>query len=186
MTIQQTIIVKQLFPLAVLSFSEYTANVSSNIFAEATPELESSTTPLMLTGIAGPDFALTRDFLVMQDDQINVINAYKNQNMEMEDNQSEGVAICNALPSVTEDLNKEKMPDEGIQQITKEVPPPDKKKTVEKKDVRRSKRHITDKKDFCKYYIIRTRVSRKCDTGYLRIGAFCRVRRVRRQLHQRR
>lgn len=128
------------------------------IFTEATPELESSATPLMLTGITGTDFALTRDFLVMQDDQINVINTFKNQNMEIEDNQSEGVTICNALPSVTEDLNKENnnesVPecDKEIQQITEETPPPEKKKVVEKKDVRRSRRHITDKKDFCKCF----------------------------------
>lgn len=127
-----------------------------NIFTETTPELESSATPLMLAGIPGTDFTLTRDFLVMQDDQINVINTFKNQNMEIEDNHV-------TLPSVTEGANKENnnfiMPecDKEVQQIIKyeqitkesslEV---EKKKTVEKKDVRRSKRLITDKKDFCK------------------------------------
>lgn len=117
----------------------------------------------MLTGIAGTDFTLTRDFLVMQDDQINVINTFKNQNIEIEDNQGEenveDVTICNTLPSVTEDykVNKENNNesvlecDKEIQQITEEASPSEKKKTVEKKDVRRSKRHITDKKDFCKY-----------------------------------
>ncbi|XP_014468242.1 PREDICTED: PR domain zinc finger protein 10-like isoform X2 [Dinoponera quadriceps] len=125
------------------------------LMQESAPELESSSTPLMLTGIAGTDFALSRDFLVMQDDQINVINTFKNQNMEIEDNQSEGVSICNALPPVTEGLNKEdnnesvlEICDKEIQQITKEAPPSEKKKTIEKKDVRRSKRRITDKKDF--------------------------------------
>ncbi|XP_011144676.1 PR domain zinc finger protein 10-like [Harpegnathos saltator] len=126
------------------------------LMQENAPELESSTTPLMLTGIAGTDFALTRDFLVMQDDQINVINTFKNQNIDIEDNQSEGVAMCNTLPPVTEDYkvnkdsNNESVPecDKEIQQITEEASPEKKKKTVEKKEVRRSKRHITDKKDF--------------------------------------
>lgn len=113
----------------------------------------------MLTGIAGTDFALTRDFLVMQDDQINVINTFKNQNMEIEDNQSEdSVAICNTLSTVTEDYkaNKENNNesvsnecDKEVQQITEEASS-EKRKIVEKKDVRRSKRHITDKKNFCK------------------------------------
>lgn len=105
----------------------------------------------MLTGIPGTDFALTRDFLVMQDDQINVINTFKNQNMEIEHSHV-------ALPSVIEDANKENnnliLPecDKEIQQITRNVSPSEKKKSIEKKDVRRSKRHITDKKDLCKYY----------------------------------
>lgn len=122
------------------------------IFAETAPELESSATPLMLTGIPGTDFALTRDFLVMQDDQINVINTFKNQNIEeLEDNPI-------ILPSITEDANKENnklaLPEcnKEIRQIAKEPPSKEKekKKIVEKKDIRRSKRHITD---FCKYNI---------------------------------
>lgn len=117
---------------------------------ETAPELESSATPLMLTGIPGTDFALTRDFLVMQDDQINVINTFKNQNIDMEDNPI-------TLPSIAEDANKENnnlaLPDcdKEIQQIIKRPLSTEKKKIVEKKDVRRSKRHIADKKDFCKY-----------------------------------
>lgn len=105
----------------------------------------------MLTGIPGTDFTLTRDFLVMQDDQINVINTFKNQNMEIENSHV-------ALPPVIEDANKENnnliMPecDKEIQQITRNISPIEKKKSIEKKDVRRSKRHITDKKDLCKYY----------------------------------
>lgn len=119
-------------------------------FTETAPELESSATPLMLTGIPGTDFTLTRDFLVMQDDQINVINTFKNQNIDMEDNPI-------TLPSITEDANKENnnlaLPDcdKEIQQIIKRPLSTEKKKIVEKKDVRRSKRHIADKKDFCKY-----------------------------------
>jgi hypothetical protein len=37
----------------------------------------------MLTGIPGSDLSLTRDFLVMQEDQINVINSIKlNSNLD--------------------------------------------------------------------------------------------------------
>ncbi|XP_011165614.2 PR domain zinc finger protein 10 isoform X1 [Solenopsis invicta] len=126
------------------------SSVSSELILmqETAPELESSATPLMLTGIPGTDFALTRDFLVMQDDQINVINTFKNQNIEMEDNPI-------TLPPITEDANKENnnlvLPecDKEIQQIAKDPLSIEKKKVIEKKDVRRSKRHITDKKDFC-------------------------------------
>ncbi|XP_033230926.1 PR domain zinc finger protein 10-like isoform X2 [Belonocnema kinseyi] len=49
----------------------------------ATPELEPSAPPLMLTGLPGSDFALARDFLVMHDDQISVMNSFKNQNIEI-------------------------------------------------------------------------------------------------------
>ncbi|KAL0119453.1 hypothetical protein PUN28_007740 [Cardiocondyla obscurior] len=117
------------------------------LMQETAPELESSATPLMLTGISGTDFALTRDFLVMQDDQINVINTFKNQNIELEDNPI-------TLPSIIEDANKENnnlvLPEDvkEIQQNAKEPPSTKKEKIVEKKDIRRSKRHITDKKDF--------------------------------------
>lgn len=119
------------------------------MFAEATPELESSTTPLMLAEIPSTDFTLTRDFLVMQDDQINVINTFKNQNIEIEDSHV-------VLPSVTEETNKENDEamlecDKKIPQVVKESSPVEKRKVVDKKDVRRSKRHITDKKEFCKY-----------------------------------
>lgn len=62
------------------------------------------------------------------------------------------------LPPITEDANKENnnlaLPecDKEIRQIAKEPPSTEKKKIVEKKDiVRRSKRHITDKKNLCKY-----------------------------------
>jgi len=138
----------------LLSFNLYIT------FAETAPELESSATPLMLTGIPGTDFALTRDFLVMQDDQINVINSFKNQNIEMEDNPI-------ILPSITEDANKENNNlvlsecDREIQPIIKEPLSTEKKKIVEKKDIRRSKRHIIDKKDFCNYNIYSKHIMNK-------------------------
>ncbi|EZA51044.1 hypothetical protein DMN91_003264 [Ooceraea biroi] len=120
------------------------ANSELILMQETTPELESSATPLMLTGIPSTDFTLTRDFLVMQDEQINVINSFKNQNMEMEENHV-------ALSSTTDGANKENnnliVPECDKEQFSKETSPAE-KKAVEKKDVRRSKRHITDKKDF--------------------------------------
>lgn len=103
----------------------------------------------MLTGIPGTDFTLARDFLVMQDDQINVISAFKNQNMEMEDNHI-------SLPIATENSNKENSNqfisecDRNTRQNTKELISTEKKKTIEKKDLRRSKRFIIDKKSSCK------------------------------------
>lgn len=124
-------------------------NVSVNLnwyFAETTPELEPSATPLMLTGIPSTDFTLARDFLVMQDEQINVINSFKNQNIGIEDNQID-------LTSVTNGANKENnnltVLECDREQFPKATSPAEKKKTLERKDVRRSKRHITDKKDFC-------------------------------------
>jgi len=117
-------------------------------FTETAPELESSATPLMLTGIPSTDFTLTRDFLVMQDEQINVINSFKNQNMEIEENNV-------ALPSTTDSANKENnnltVSECDKEQFSKDTCPIEKKKAIEKKDLRRSKRHITDKKDFCKH-----------------------------------
>lgn len=104
----------------------------------------------MLTGIPSTDFTLTRDFLVMQDDQINVINTFKNQNMEMEDNP------VNML-SVTEDTNKENNNlvmaeyDKDDQQDGKTSPTGEKKKVIEKKEVRKSKRRLTDKNDLCEF-----------------------------------
>ncbi|XP_012283811.1 PR domain zinc finger protein 10 isoform X2 [Orussus abietinus] len=51
----------------------------------STPDLEPSAAPLMLTGIPNTDFALTRDFLVMNDDQINAMGSLRNQSLEIGD-----------------------------------------------------------------------------------------------------
>lgn len=121
------------------------ANSELILMQETTPELEPSATPLMLTGIPSTDFTLARDFLVMQDEQINVINSFKNQNIGIEDNQID-------LTSVTNGANKENnnltVLECDREQFPKATSPAEKKKTLERKDVRRSKRHITDKKDF--------------------------------------
>ncbi|XP_031780315.1 PR domain zinc finger protein 10 isoform X1 [Nasonia vitripennis] len=51
-------------------------------------ELEPSSTPLMLSGISASDLTLTRDFLVMQEDHINVMNPMKlNSSLEQNVNQ---------------------------------------------------------------------------------------------------
>ncbi|XP_034940799.1 PR domain zinc finger protein 10-like [Chelonus insularis] len=59
-------------------------NVSSElILMQGTNnDLDSSTGPLTLTGISGGEFSLTRDFLVMHDDQLNVVNSLRNRNTE--------------------------------------------------------------------------------------------------------
>jgi len=121
------------------------------ILTETAPELESSATPLMLTGIPSTDFTLTRDFLVMQDEQINVINSFKNQNMEIEEN---NVTLSSTTDSANKENNNLIVPECDKEQFSKDTSSIEKKKAVEKKDVRRSKRHITDKKDFCKYNVI--------------------------------
>ncbi|KAF7992656.1 hypothetical protein HCN44_005000 [Aphidius gifuensis] len=46
-------------------------------------ELETTTAPLMLTEIPGTDFTLARDFLVMHDEQLNVMSSLRNQNNEI-------------------------------------------------------------------------------------------------------
>lgn len=107
----------------------------------------------MLTGIPSTDFTLTRDFLVMQDEQINVINSFKNQNIEIEENH---IALSSATDGTNKENNNLIISECDKEQFAKEMLLTEKKKTVEKKDVRRSKRHITDKKDFCNYELLFT------------------------------
>lgn len=58
------------------------------MFAGSNSELEPSSTPLMLSGISASDLTLTRDFLVMQEDHINVMNPMK-LNSSLEQNVNE-------------------------------------------------------------------------------------------------
>ena len=117
----------------------------------STPELEPSAPPLMLTGLPGSDFALTRDFLVMHDDQINVMNSFKNQNIEINEsytpcpmqtiNSNEELDLC-ATVQTKKELCTTKIVDNLLEPEVDKVP---------KKNVRRSKRQINDKKTFCAY-----------------------------------
>ncbi|KAG7213418.1 hypothetical protein KM043_002703 [Ampulex compressa] len=115
------------------------------LMEESNPELEPSTAPLMLAGIPGTDFTLTRDFLVMQDDQINVMNAFKNQNLEVECDHT-------AMSAAAENSNKENNtqpatePSEKYEEIDKVLSHTEKKKDVDKKNIRRSKRRINNQK----------------------------------------
>lgn len=98
----------------------------------------------MLTGIPSTDFTLSRDFLVMQDDQMNVINSFKPQNLDVDDSTH--------LSSTVENSNKENDADplaSNEQEINEILIPTEEKKDNEKKNVRRSKRRINDKKNFC-------------------------------------
>lgn len=99
----------------------------------------------MLTGIPSTDFTLSRDFLVMQDDQMNVINSFKTQNLDVDDSTH--------LSSTAENSNKENNADplaaSNEQEINEILIPTEEKKDNEKKNVRRSKRRINDKKNFC-------------------------------------
>lgn len=54
-----------------------------NFFKGNNTELETTTTPLMLAEIQGTDFTLARDFLVMHDEQLNVMSSLRNHNNEI-------------------------------------------------------------------------------------------------------
>lgn len=115
------------------------------IFIESNSGLESATAPLMLTGIPSTDFTLSRDFLVMQDDQMNVINSFKTQNLDVDDSTH--------LSSTAQNSNKENNIDPlattNEQEINEILMSTEDKKDCEKKHVRRSKRRINDKKNIC-------------------------------------
>ena len=106
----------------------------------------------MLAGLPSTDFALTRDFLVMHDDQIGVINSFKNQNLEISEsyienpmqtlNSNEEIDLCSTIEHEKE-LGTMKIVDNLLDLKMEEAP---------KKNVRRSKRQINDKKTFCTYF----------------------------------
>ncbi|XP_012252627.2 PR domain zinc finger protein 10 isoform X2 [Athalia rosae] len=106
----------------------------------AAPELENSAAPLMLAEIPSTDFALARDFLVTHDEQLNVMTAYKNQNLGIEDVKVSHLEMkgeelqLEVHPS--ESTNNQMLPDIINNGVTKS----------DKKGVRRSKRQINDKK----------------------------------------
>ncbi|XP_076239928.1 PR domain zinc finger protein 10 isoform X2 [Calliopsis andreniformis] len=114
------------------------------LMQESNSGLESTATPLMLTGMPSTDFTLSRDFLVMQDDQMNVINSFKTQNLDVDDA---------TLSSAAENSNKEnntasliKPKEEEIEEILIQT---EENKDCERQNVRRSKRRINDKKNSC-------------------------------------
>ncbi|XP_043265284.1 PR domain zinc finger protein 10-like [Colletes gigas] len=115
------------------------------LMQESNSGLESSTAPLMLTGMPSTDFTLSRDFLVMPDDQINVINSFKTQNLDVDESM---------LSSTAENSNKENNTDcltqlKEEQEIDEILITAKEENNVEKQNVRRSKRRINDKKNFC-------------------------------------
>lgn len=99
----------------------------------------------MLTGMPSTDFTLSRDFLVMQDDQMNVINSFKTQNLDIDDSTH--------LSSNAENSNKENNADSSAASNEREINeiliPTEEKKDCEEKNMRRSKRRINDKKSLC-------------------------------------
>ncbi|XP_053980870.1 PR domain zinc finger protein 10-like [Hylaeus volcanicus] len=115
------------------------------LMQETNSGLESSAAPLMLTGMPSTDFALSRDFLVMQDDQINVMNTFKSQNLDADESM---------LSSTPENSNKENntnclMELKEEQEIDEILMHAEEKNDSEKQNVRRSKRRINDKKNSC-------------------------------------
>lgn len=95
--------------------------------------------PLMLTEIQNADFGLGRDFLVMQDDQI---NAFKNSQLTSSENGKENL-IGNGAVKIKADA-------EGV--VAEETKADNNLDDSDKKPLRRSKRHINDKKAFCKIF----------------------------------
>ena len=95
----------------------------------------------MLAGIPGAEFALARDFLVMHDDQINVMNSLRNP--EINDEQT--VVATRAISEEIENDLEATIPVTKNNSVNDEVTPT---KEPEKKSVRRSKRQINDKKTF--------------------------------------
>ncbi|XP_058809223.1 PR domain zinc finger protein 10-like [Phymastichus coffea] len=80
-------------------------------------DLEPSSTPLMLTGISGSDLTLTRDFLVMQEDQINVMNSVKlNSSLDSNVNQ----VTESILPHDVEDETNAQITMKSFKKITKQ------------------------------------------------------------------
>ncbi|XP_031829350.1 PR domain zinc finger protein 10 [Nomia melanderi] len=114
------------------------------LMQETNSGLESPAAPLMLTGMPSTDFTLSRDFLVMQDDQMNVMNSFKAQNLDVDDS---------TLSSAAENSNKENKVDPLVkpkdQDINEVLIDTEEKKDSEKQNVRRSKRRINDKKSSC-------------------------------------
>lgn len=118
---------------------------AQNTFTESNSGLESSTAPLMLTGMPSTDFTLSRDFLVMQDDQINVMNSFKTQNLDADESMLSSTAENSNKENNTDSLTESKEERE-INEILMHAK---EKNNSEKQNVRRSKRRINDKKNFC-------------------------------------
>ncbi|KOC69036.1 PR domain zinc finger protein 10 [Habropoda laboriosa] len=115
------------------------------LMQESNSGLESATAPLMLTGMPSTDFTLSRDFLVMQDDQMNVMNSFKTQNLDVDDS----THISSTSESSNKKNNANCLAASKEPEINEVLMPREEKKECEKQNVRRSKRRINDKKNFC-------------------------------------
>ncbi|XP_043505940.1 PR domain zinc finger protein 10-like [Polistes fuscatus] len=117
------------------------------LMQEPNAELEHNTTPLMLTGIPDTDFALTRDYVVMQDDQVNVMNSLKNQTFTMGDNH---INNASEKKNITKESNSQSITEanEQMGQINEILSHANKKKSIDKKNTKKSKQQIDDDKNF--------------------------------------
>lgn len=103
-----------------------------------------STAPLILTNIPETEFALTRDFLVMHDDQLsNIINPLQNQNTEIIQEQMESVNSNESIDSNKKDICQEIADNPAV--ILKNHD-----KYLNSNDLEESERHINDKVTLCK------------------------------------
>lgn len=114
------------------------------MFIEPNSGLESAAAPLILTGIQSTDFTLGRDFLVMQDDQMNVMNAFKAQNLDVDDS----THVSPTMENPNKENNTDPLAASSEQKINEILMPGEGKNDSENPNVRRSKRRINDKKNF--------------------------------------
>lgn len=109
----------------------------------------------MLTGIPGADFTLTRDYMVMQDDQVNVMNSLKNSTLSMEDN---NIANTPEKKNTIKESNSRSITEANAQmgEINKILSHANKKKAIDKKNTKKSKQQMDDDKNLCKLQIFVT------------------------------
>ncbi|KAK0090153.1 hypothetical protein PV325_002578 [Microctonus aethiopoides] len=127
-------------------------------------ELVGSNAPLMLASIPGTEFSLTRDFLVMNDEQLNMMGSLTNQNSEIIEEQVDEVDMDNqtlrqsddkdeVLEEICQEITTDKtfVEDEILKNFNKSIENDDIVESLisEKSDVRRPKRKINDKTFGC-------------------------------------
>lgn len=105
----------------------------------------------MLTGIPSADFTLTRDYIGMQDDQVNVMNPLKN--LSMGDNH---ITNTSEKKDIIKESNSQSITEANSSQINEILSHANKKKAIDKKNTKKSKQQMDDDKNFCKLQIFVT------------------------------
>lgn len=101
----------------------------------------------MLNEIPSPDFALTRDFLVMQDEQINIVNSLRTTTSELNTEQNIVLSEMSSISVVQEPIVKCVNKIQGINTISSDE--------FLHKNIQENNNNFNDneshKKPFCKY-----------------------------------